>query len=216
MFRMILLSQWKWSRLVVLAGTVAAFALPVLSLQAAGGREPAVARELLASLERWGMSYRLLAAALGLLVAVAAWSADHRGRHVYALSLPLPRWRYVLLRLAAGWVLLAPVVVAFAFGGLLATATATLPNGLHGYPLALTLRFALAMTLAYAVFFAISSSTTRTAAVVLVTLSLVGGAEVITAIMDVDLPVIDWIMDGFLAWQGPFALFGGRWVLVDV
>ena len=77
MFRMILLSQWKWSRLVVLAGTVAAFALPVLSLQAAGGREPAVARELLASLERWGMSYRLLAAALGLLVArTASRSAD--------------------------------------------------------------------------------------------------------------------------------------------
>ena len=24
------------------------------------------------------------------------------------------------------------------------------------------------------------------------------------------------VLAGFLAWQGPFALFGGRWVLVDV
>jgi hypothetical protein len=216
MFRMILLSQWKWSRLVVIAGTVAAFALPVLSLQAAGGRDPATARELLASVERWGVSYRLLAMALGLFVAVAAWGADHRGRHVYALVLPLPRWRYVLLRLGAGVVLLTPAVVALALGGLLVTVTATLPNGLHGYPFALTLRFALALALAYATFFAISSGTARTAAVILIVMGSLFGAQVVAATVNVDLPLIEWIIDGVLAWQGPLALFGGRWMLVDV
>lgn len=216
MFRMILLAQWKWSRLIVIAGTVAAFAIPVLSLQAAGGRDPATARELLAAVERWSVPYRLLAMALGLFVAVAAWSADHRGKHIYALVLPLPRWRYVLLRFGAGFVLLAPAILALALGGVLATVTATLPSGLHGYPLALTLRFALASFLAYATFFAISSGTARTAAAILIVFGLVGGVQVLAVAIDWNFPLIEWIIQGVLAWQGPLALFGGRWMLVDV
>ena len=216
MFRMILLAQWKWSRLIVIAGTIAAFAIPVLSLQAAGGRDPATARELLAALERWSVPYRLLAMALGLFVAVSAWSADHRGKHIYALVLPLPRWRYVLLRFAAGLVLLAPAIIALALGGLLATATATLPTGLHAYPFALTLRFALAACLAYAAFFAISSGTARTAAAILIAFGVIAGVQILGLAVDWNLPVIDWLIQGFLAWQGPLALFGGRWMLVDV
>ena len=216
MFRMILLSQWKWSRLLVVAGTVAAFALPMLSLQAAGGAQPATARELLATLERWGLAYKILAAGLGLLGAITAWSADNRGRHVYALVLPVPRWRYVLYRFSAGLALLAAPVIALAAGGLLATLFASLPNGLHAYPVALAWRFALALLLAYAMFFAISSGTTRTAAAVLIVLFALGGVQVLSVATDVNLPVIDWLIDGVLAWQGPFALFGGRWMLVDV
>ncbi len=216
MFRVILHSQWKWSRLVVIAGLVAAFAIPVLSVQSAGGRDPAGARELLSTLERWGAAYKILAAGLGLLVAMTAWSADHRGRHVYALALPLPRWRYVLYRFGAGLVLLAPAVLAVAAGGLLASLTATLPSGLHGYPVALAWRFALALLLAYAAFFAISSGTARTAAAVLIVMGTVGGVQVLAVIVGLDLPIMDWLMRGVLAWQGPFALFGGRWMLIDV
>lgn len=216
MFRMILLAQWKWSRLVVIAGTVAAFAIPILSMQAAGGRDPATAKELLASVERWSVPYRLLAMALGLFVAVAAWSADHRGRHIYALVLPLPRWRYVLLKFAAGGFLLAPAILALALSGLLATVTATLPSGLHGHPFALTLRFALATILAFAVFFAISSGTPRTAAAILLTFGILFGVQVLGVATDLNLPVIEWLIQGVLAWQGPLALFGGRWMLVDV
>lgn len=216
MFRVILHSQWKWSRLVVVAGTVAAFAIPILSLQSAGGRDPAGARELLGTLERWGVVYKVLAAGLGLLIAITAWSTDHRGRHVYALALPLPRWRYVLYRFGAGLVLMAPIVIAVAAGGLLATVTATLPNGLHGYPVALAWRFALALLLSYAAFFAISSGTTRTAAAVLIVFGAVGCAQVFGVIMDWEFLSMDWLMDAVLAWRGPFALFGGRWMLVDV
>ena len=35
MFRAILYSQWKWSRLIVLLGSIAGFALPIISLQGA-------------------------------------------------------------------------------------------------------------------------------------------------------------------------------------
>lgn len=216
MFRVILYSQWKWTRLVVIAGTVAAFIIPILSLQSAGGRDPAGARELLATIERWSVPYKLLAGALGLLVAMTAWSADHRGRHVYALALPLPRWRYVLYRFCAGLVLLTPAVLALTVGGLLVTLTATLPSGLHGYPVALAWRFTLALVLAYAAFFAISSGTTRTAAAVLITMGGLFAVQVIAMTMGFDISIIDWLMNGVFAWQGPLALFGGRWMLIDV
>ena len=216
MFRVVLLSQWKWSRLIVLPATVAAFAMPVLSLQAAGGPQPANARELLAALEQWGQWFKILAAGVGLLLAITAWSRDNRGRHVYALALPVPRWRYVLYRFGAGLVLQVPVVVALVLGGLCATLLATLPNGLHGYPFALAWRFALAVLLAYALFFAISSGTTKTAAVVLIVGLALGGTELLSVATDLDIPVMKWVMQAVLAWQGPFALFGGRWMLVDV
>jgi len=35
MFRVMLYSQWKWSRLIVLLGSVAGFALPLVSVHGA-------------------------------------------------------------------------------------------------------------------------------------------------------------------------------------
>src|SRR5881296_2994284 len=133
MFRVMLYSQWKWSRLIVVLGSVAGFALPLVSVQGAARADssPLQAGELLQAVQSWGTLYPVLAAALGLLVAVATWAPDHRGRHVLALSLPLPRWRYVLLRFGAGLVLLTPSMIAVLVGALLASVTATLPVGLE-------------------------------------------------------------------------------------
>src|SRR2546430_8446825 len=120
MYHVILYSQWKWSRLIVLLGTIAGFALPIISLQgaAAAHRNPLAAQELLRAVQSWGTLYPVLAAALGLLVAIATWAPDHRGRHIHALSLPLPRWRYVLLRFGGGVVVLAgPMLAGLAGGG---------------------------------------------------------------------------------------------------
>src|SRR5438128_4089111 len=154
MFRVLLYSQWKWTRLIVALGSVAAFALPIVSVQGAARADasPLQAGELLQAVQSWGTLYPVLAAALGLLVAITTWAPDHRGRHVHALSLPLPRWRYVLLRFSGGAVLLAAPALAVLAGSLLATGTATIPPGLQGYPVALALRFALAVVVAYAVF----------------------------------------------------------------
>src|SRR2546428_4736431 len=164
-----LYSQWKWSRLIVALGSVAAFALPLVSVQGAARADasPLQAGELLQAVQSWGTLYPVLAAALGLLVAIATWAPDHRGRHVHALSLPLPRWRYVLLRFGAGATLLAAPVIAVSAGALLATWSATIPAGLQGYPVALAIRFALAVLVAYTVFFAVSAGTARTARIIL-------------------------------------------------
>ena len=218
MFRAILYSQWKWSRLIVALGTVAGFALPIVSLQGAarGDRNPVEAEQLLRAVQGWGTLYPVLAAALGLLVAITSWAPDHRGRHVHALTLPLPRWRYVLLRFAAGTTMLAAPIIGVCAGALVATAAATLPPGLQGYPLGLALRFALAVLVAYALFFAISAGTARTAGIILSAIALVVAVQVIAPVANPDWDVMGHVQVLLLNWPGPLAVFTGRWMLIDV
>jgi len=60
MFRAVLYAQWKWSRLIVVLGTVAAFAIPLLSLQGAAraDRGALQAQELLRAVQSWGHCIR--------------------------------------------------------------------------------------------------------------------------------------------------------------
>src|SRR5205807_9048093 len=141
---------------------------------------------------------------------------DHGGRHDHALVLPLPRWRYVLMRFGAGAVLLAAPIIAVSAGALLATWTATIPVGLQGYPGALAVRFALAVLVAFAVFFAVSAGTARSAGIIL---ALIGGVmlvQVITNVARVDLDLVGKLQLLVLNWPGPLAIFTGRWMLIDV
>lgn len=215
MFRVILHNQWKWSRWFLVTGAVAGFAVPLLSVQVTGapGVQPG---EIQGAIQAWSVLYPALAGALGLLAAMAAWAPDHRGRHVYALVLPLARWRYVLLRFTSGLGLLALPAAAVALGALLATATATLPPGLHGYPLALALRFVLAMVVGFAVFFAVSAGTARTAGIILASLAAIALVQVLASAANLDLPIAQTIFSQVLEWPGPFAIFTGRWMLIDV
>ena len=218
MFRAILYSQWKWSRLIVMLGTVAGFALPIVSLQGAAqaDRNPLQAAALLSAVQSWGTLYPVLAAALGLLVAIATWAPDHRGRHIHALSLPLPRWRYVLLRFASGVTVLAGPILAVLISALLATSLATIPPGLQGYALALGLRFAMAVLVAYAVFFAVSAGTARTAGIILGVIGAVIVVQIIAGVANVELDLLGKLQLVILNWPGPLAVFTGRWMLVDV
>src|SRR5258705_6298313 len=135
MFRAVLYTQWKWSRLIVVLGTVAAFAIPLLSLQGAAraDRGALQAPDLLRAVQSWGALYPLLATALGLLTAIAAWAPDHRGRHIHALTLPIERWRYVLLRFGAGFVLLAAPIRAVLLGPSPSGASTTPPPRLRSH-----------------------------------------------------------------------------------
>ncbi|MBI4499759.1 MAG: hypothetical protein HY700_01235 [Gemmatimonadetes bacterium] len=220
MFKVVFLTQWKWSRTAVLAGVFAAFALPILSVQQAGvfagpTRElPGHARRLLDTVQTWGIAYPLLALVLGVLVAVTAWAADHRGRHVYALALPVPRWHYVLLRFAAGGALLLAPLAALGVGALLASASVTLPPGLQAYPVALTVRFGLALLVAYAVIFSISAGTPRTAAIVLSAIAFLVAVEVLAAAVHAPIDPLQFL--GSRVLSGPFGIFTGRWMLIDV
>jgi hypothetical protein len=218
MFLAVLYIQWKWSRLIIVLGTIAAFAIPLLSLQGAArpDRGALQAQDLLRSVQSWGTLYPLLAATLGLLLAIASWAADHRGRHVHALTLPIERWRYVLMRFAAGMTLLAAPILAVLLGASLGVLAATLPPGLQSYPLALTLRFALAVFVAYAVFFAVSAGTTRTAGIILGVISAVVLVQVFASIANLEWDLLGTLQIVFLQGPGPLAVFTGRWMLIDV
>ena len=218
MFRAILYSQWKWSRLIVAVGTIAGFALPLVSLQGAAraDRSPLEAEALLHAVQAWGVLYPLLAAALGLLVAIVTWAPDHRGRHIHALTLPLARWRYVLLRFATGATVLAGPILGVTIGALIAVAAATLPPGLHGYPLALAVRFALAVLVAYALFFAVSAGTARTAGIILGVISAIVVVQVFASVANLELNLADHLQMVLTNWPGPLAVFTGRWMLIDV
>jgi hypothetical protein len=135
-FRQILFTQWKWAGIGVVVAGVAAFALPILTVQQAGVADPTWldARALLPVLEEWSRAYPALAMAIGLLLGTTAWSRDHRNQHVYALSLPLPRWHYVLLRYGAGLVLLGVPAVTLWLGSVLSASMASVPPGLQAYP----------------------------------------------------------------------------------
>jgi len=218
MFRAVLYAQWKWSRLIVVLGTVAGFAIPLLSLQGAArpDRGALQAQELLRAVQSWGSVYPLLAAALGLLIAIAAWAADHRGRHIHALTLPLPRWQYVALRFCAGLALLTPPIAAVLIGALLGTVMATLPPGLQAYPIALTVRFALAVFVAYAVFFAVSAGTARTAGIILGVIAVLVLVQVMASVANLEWDLLGTLQVALLQGPGPLAVFTGRWMLIDV
>lgn len=217
MFLVILASQWRWSRLVVVIGTIFGFAIPILSVQGAGTGEKSLPPDaLLEWLRTWSITYPLLAAGLGLLVAMSAWAPDHRGRHVHALSLPIPRWQYVFLRLLAGITVLLLPMVAVQLGAVLATATAVIPPGLQGYAWALGLRFALAALVAYCIFFAISSGTARTAGLILGMIALVIVGQLMISAAGVQLDLTGTVARVVFSWPGPLAIFAGRWMLIDV
>ena len=218
MFKVILETQWKWARLPVVLATVAAFAIPVLSVQGAGqvGAQGVDPSWLLADMTEWAVAYPLLAAGIGLILAMTAWGPDHRQGHSYALSLPIPRWRFAMLRLGAGSVLLAMPIVGITAGSLAATAATTIPVGLTAYPAALAIRFTLAACLAYSVFFAISAGSTRTAGYVLAGMSAVIVAHQMFNLARVDVDVLGPILERLYDWPGPLAIFGGRWMLIDV
>jgi hypothetical protein len=213
-WRAILESQWKWTRGLALLGVLVGFALPLLSLRTALATQSAAA--FIATMQAWGVGYAIAAAALGLAMAIAAWAFDHRSRHVYALSLPVARWRYVLMRFCAGLVVLALPVAAVFVGSEVVAHSSTIPKVLHAYPIALTLRFGFATLVAYALFFAISSATGRTAGYILGSIALIVVAQVVLSSANLQVNLLSQSMDLVFSAPGLLAVFGGRWMLIDV
>ncbi len=215
MFSVMLKTQWKWTRVAVLLTVVAAFAMPLMSVNA--NLQESSPRVLIDNMQTWGVGYAILAGTVGLLMAWLAWASDHRGHHVYALALPVARWRYVLMRFTGGVLLLVPVVVALGVGAVLATSSrAAVPQGLHAYPLALTLRFGFAALVAFSIFFAISAASVRAAAYVLGAIGVVIVVEFLTDAMGFHWNVGAHAVDFLMVYPGILSVFGGRWTLIDV
>lgn len=214
MWRAVLESQWSWTKGLALIGVLIGFALPLVSLRTAVGAESL--SSFISTMAAWGVGYAITAGALGLMTAIVAWGFDHRLRHVYALSLPIARWRYVLLRFAAGLVMLSIPVAALLAAAEIVAHSSLVPTGLHAYPVALTLRFAFALLVAYALFFAVSAATPRTAGYILGTIGLVIVAHVVVGSATSRVDVVGTVLNLVFATPGLLAVFGGRWTLIDV
>jgi hypothetical protein len=217
MFRAIFATQWKWTRGVVLPAALLTFALPILSMRfSARALAEMNARSLLAGIQSFGIFYGLSAALIGFLIAAVAWTPDHAGRHVYALSLPVERWKYVAMRFAAGAATLAAPVFTMLLGAFIAVSMVDLPPGLRTHPIALVIRFALASLLAYGVFFSVSSGTKRTAGVILGLLAALMLSEIVFDAVGVHFSPFLWMIDLVMSGPGTFGVFNSRWMLIDV
>jgi hypothetical protein len=108
-----------------------------------------------------GLMHGLGAFLTGFLAAISSAEGDLAGKHIYALSLPLPRWHYLLLRFGAGLVLVAGCTAVLTFLDTGVTMLITLPEGMHAYPGALGVRFFFASLLVYAISFALGTLDNR-------------------------------------------------------
>lgn len=220
-------AHWKNVRWPLVPFIAAGFALPFAALRwAAGAAEAAVyspALDAIAAMQIWVFVFPVMAALLGATMALTAWSWDHRANHVYALSLPVTRTRYTALKLAAGAILLLlPVLAAWA-GALLGTLTIEVPADLRAYPNAFALRLLLGALICYAVVFALAAGTMKTAVYIITGFLLflvfgslfVGFVEELTGRTDLWTP-IQIVHAALSEWPGPFHVFGGNWMLLDV
>lgn len=214
MFQQVLYTQWKWSRFILLPAAIVGFGIPVLAVRRAA--VDGVPWEILESISQWGFAFPVLALFTGLALAGAAWNADEIGKHVYALSLPLPRWHYVLLRFGAGAVLLVAVVAAAWVGNLTAVSTATIPEGLHAYPHSIALRFALAAFVSYAVFFAFIAADKRERGYAILVIGAPFIVQVLFGIAGSELLFIDDFIQRLIQWPGPLEIFSDPWLLINV
>jgi len=208
---------------------MAAFGLPLLFVQAFGtGTTPTEdlvwqAEMALTEAQIFAPAIPALAVMMGIIVALAIWSWDHRGDHVYALSLPLPRWEYALIKMAGGWCYVAAVSLVFFAGCVLAASAISLPESLRAYPGLLAFRFLLASSIAFSISFSLAAGTMRTT---LGVISVIVGLVVLDGIFvgffrDMfpaigPFSLVGWFSEAAIHWPGPFEVFLGNWMLVDV
>jgi ABC-type transport system involved in multi-copper enzyme maturation permease subunit len=208
--------QWKGCWHLVVALAVAALALPLVSVRtgwrSAGEQLP----RFLIELQLWGLFYPALAALTAVILAAAIWASDRRGHHIYALLLPIPRWRYVLLRYLAGLVLLLPVVLALWLGAGIATASLDLPPGLREFPHALAAKFGLALLLLFGLAFAIAAASRRALGIGMKLIGLFLAVHIAVILLSPKTNLIWTVVTALSTWPGPFAPLGGRWMLIDV
>jgi ABC-type transport system involved in multi-copper enzyme maturation permease subunit len=221
--------HWKTVRLGLVPLVIAAFGLPLLTLRGAGRPEGITdgfyASFLLETSRMWLPFFPVVAATIGVTLALSAWSWDHQGGHVYALSLPVTRARYTLLKFGGGAALALIPAGAVLVGSLVATSSISLPVGLQAYPVAVATRFFLSTLLVYSMMFALAAGTIRTAVIVLsawVVLLIAGDLILQVAAVLLDRPelrftsAVQLIYQRLTEWPGPFHVLAGNWSLIDV
>lgn len=223
MTRQLLSLHWKAARWGLLPWVIAAFGVPFLIVGRMRADATLQSSDVWLQMATLSPLFPLMAVAAGATVALTAWSWDHRHGHVYALTLPIARWRYAAAKFAGGLLLAAIPAAALAVGAVAASGFVELPELLRAYPGALALRFYLATLTAYGLLFALAAGTMRTAVVVL-SVAVVGlffgdglvefAARFVPLLDGVRLS--DVMVDLALRPASPFRVFTGNWFLFDV
>lgn len=200
---------------LLIALTAMAAALPVLSVRVLLGQGLAADSLLvLSGAASIAPAFPLVAGFIGVAVALSAWQSDHEGGHVYALSLPIPRWHYALVRLASAFLLVVPTLVGFALSATIVAAAVELPPGLHSYPLSLVVRFCALTIVTFSLFFALASGSKKSSG---------WGLLVLLAVIILDVAYQSGsgrdyspLFNLLLGSHSPLSFFFGQWSLVDV
>ncbi len=208
--------HWKSSRSWVIAAMAAAGALPVVSVALAWPSDRADLATFLARLDIWSLFYPVLAVVLGVVMAILTWRSDRRGEFVYALTLPIERWRYVLYRFASGAILIGAVGAVLWAAAVATVVTTPAVESLHAHPTALAAKFSLATLAVFSVSFALAAVPGRARQI---------GARILFGLIALQtlvlllgwqgnwlVPIVEALTDRF----GPLGILGGRWMLIDV
>ncbi|MEO7962675.1 MAG: hypothetical protein ABIT38_02065 [Gemmatimonadaceae bacterium] len=216
MWLAIVRSQWAFSRTTLLFFTVVSFAAPLSAVvfPSMAGGDPAA---LIFSGEVAGLLVLGAITLASILLAAQSWAIDARVGHIYALSLPIARRRYVVYRILAVCALLSVIAGAVFLGGLAASAIVILPDTLSAYPFALALRALLGAWLIACTTMALRMSAgERLPFVVLAVLvATVLGAFMLNTGMN-EPHAWQGLMQFLRSPTGPFGVLLGRWTLIDV
>lgn len=220
MFRQMLFVQWKWNRDVLAFLVVASFATPLWAfwLAARGmGANVASAQELITAGRVVGGFCLVWAVIAGGALAVQGYGMDDRAGHVYALSLPVTRTRFLVTRSVAGFALLFLPALAAWIGSLLTVSQVSVPDSIRAYPGALALRILLGAWLAHSVVFAVRYASGRRSKGVLLGLLLAFGlSAMLFGLVPEVRRVLGLVGAALSADPGPFGILFGRWSLFDV
>ena len=218
MFRQMLFAQWKWSRDILLFFTITCFAVPFvvtwLIVPVMGGATP---RQLVRVGESAGGALLVLSLLLGGYIAALGWTADARSGHVYALTLPVTRRRFLALRaIGASCLFMIPALATW-LGGVILGSQLTLPDALDVHAAMLACRVLLAATLAHAVIFAFGYTAGDRARHYALAL-LLGCAALGFSMLFVPgmRDVVTRALVALFYSPGPFGLLTSGWSLIDV
>ncbi|MFI5232459.1 MAG: hypothetical protein ACHQSE_08095 [Gemmatimonadales bacterium] len=217
MFAQVLYTQWKWAKTELFLYVLAAFLIPTIIIRIGFSYVDTYA---IRSVLGVGTYTGIFLASLALLCAFGlAWRPyilDAGLKHVGPLSLPVSWGQFVRLRFLAGATLLVIPALAVWFGGLLATASVTVPPTLHSYPGGLAIRFYLASLVAYAAAFALQYVAGKHAVrVALIFFFAVTVIEVAGQFLGYG-SMLTGAWNLLTNWPGPFSVFAARWMLIDV
>lgn len=219
MFRTLLFVQWKLQRAEILGFTLLASLIAPVAIWPRindGYDRVGWLTNMIDSGTLIGTAGAMLAVVLGGLLAVRPFALDARARHTYPLALPIPRVRYALMRAGTGLTLCLVPAIGFLIGALVAAESIPDTLWLRKFPIALTVRFLLAVATAFAIVFGFQYGLGGRAkrwlvivAVLLVAFEIFGLVVLRGSMIQ---PLAEFLSGSF----SPIRLFRDRWVLFDV